>query len=217
MSVTEALYQLRLILNRSGTEGAHIECLDTIHAAMESIKSEVESVRRDRDNANRDSLDYKKAYENEYAMHKDTKAELEQWHQRAIAAEQEAFELKSSQQICVGAAGVGDFSELCGWIDAKKSELAKAQAQAKIDNEGNRDWINSLCEQLCKMEDALGFKNDCYDKKGQWVPTIGPWLERVRDLLAAEGEVGDLKEELAKIRAELDSWRHPKGPKKERI
>lgn len=85
-----------------------------------------------------------------------------------------------------------------------RAKLARAEQQLKIDNEGNQDWINSLCEQLCKMEDALGFKNDCYDKKGQWVPTIGPWLERVRDLLAAEGEVGDLKDKLAQAEAQRE-------------
>lgn len=76
-----------------------------------------------------------------------------------------------------------------------EGELQNEKTQHEIDNKGNNEWIESLCSQLCKMEDALGFKNDCYDKKGRWIPTIGPWLERLRDLLAAEGELGDLREE----------------------
>ena len=51
--------------------------------------------------------------------------------QDALAAEKalrervqrELFALNASAQMCVGAAGVGDFSELCGWIDATKARL----------------------------------------------------------------------------------------------
>lgn len=98
-------------------------------------------------------------------------------------------------------------------LEAKVVEL---EAQAKIDNDGNQDWINSLCSELCKMEDALGFKNDCHDKDGKWVPTIGPWLERVRDLIAAEGELGDAKSQLEEARWLLSEtighmWNSPKN------
>lgn len=51
----------------------------------------------------------------------------------ACAAHQHHIdELTSSQQMCVGAAGIGDFSEMCGWIDRiqlackKKTELLRA-------------------------------------------------------------------------------------------
>lgn len=88
-----------------------------------------------------------------------------------------------------------------------RQENAELKARSKIDNEGNQEWINSLCKELCTMEDALGFKNDAYDKEGRWVPTIGPWLERLRDLIAAEGELGDLKEDLQRHKDALQKCR----------
>lgn len=68
MNVAEAFYQLRR-MNPPETEA-----IDTIHAAMESLRAanvalEAEVVR--------------------------LKGELEQWHQRAINAENECFELRS--------------------------------------------------------------------------------------------------------------------------
>lgn len=77
--------------------------------------------------------------------------------------------------------------------------LQAVEKQAKED----REYIEDLCAQLCKMEDALGFKNDCTDRDGAFVPTIGPWLERVRDLIAAEGEIGDLKDRLKALENQL--------------
>ncbi len=107
-------------------------------------------------------------------------------------------------------------------IDSLRTQLATAQAEVellraaitmwrrerdKLQSEverlkkecsDNQDWINSLCKDICKMEDALGFANDQHDKSGAFVPTLGPWLERVRDLIAAEGELGDVKADLTK-------------------
>lgn len=104
-----------------------------------------------------------------------------------------------------------EIADLRAKLAAAEAELTKVKAQSKIDNEGNQEWINSLCEQLCKMEDALGFKNDCYDKEGKWVPTIGPWMERVRDLLATEGELGDMGERLSRAESELSALREDKA------
>lgn len=84
--------------------------------------------------------------------------------------------------------------------ESARDEIVRLKLELEIDNKGNQEWIDDLSKQLCKMEDALGFKHDQYDKGGKWVPTIEPWLERVRDLIAAEWEVGDLKLELEQAR-----------------
>lgn len=89
-------------------------------------------------------------------------------------------------------------------VQRLKKRVEELERQLEIDNKGNQEWIDSLSEQLCKMEDALGFKNDAYDKKGKWVPTIGPWLERVRDLIASEGELGDKTEQVKELENSLD-------------
>jgi uncharacterized protein involved in exopolysaccharide biosynthesis len=41
----------------------------------------------------------------------------------------EIFALTASQQICVGATGVGNFDEVCGWIDGMKDKLEAANAR----------------------------------------------------------------------------------------
>lgn len=71
--------------------------------------------------------------ENEVAQLENENAELKS---KLATAEAELFNAKSSQQICVGAAGIGDFSELCGWIDAKKSELS-----ALREDKARLDWL----------------------------------------------------------------------------
>lgn len=83
--------------------------------------------------------------------------------------------------------------------EAVSDRLQAVEKQAKEDKE----YIEDLCAQLCKMEDALGFKNDYTDKDGAFVPTIGPWLERVRDLIASEGELGDVKDRLQALENQL--------------
>jgi hypothetical protein len=88
------------------------------------------------------------------------------------------------------------------WIKKHDSILTKlgealAARAAKDKLAADKEYTESLAKDICAMEDALGFKNDCRDKDGAFVPTIGPWLERVRDLIAAEGEVGDLRYQLA--------------------
>jgi hypothetical protein len=65
------------------------------------------------------------------------------------------------------------------------------------------EWSEHLAKQICEMEDALGFKQDCTDKDGAFVPTMGPWKERVRDLIAKEGQLGDVLDERRKLRATL--------------
>jgi len=75
------------------------------------------------------------------------------------------------------------------------NQLTKCQGEVAAE----REYSESLAKDICKMEDVLGFKNDCHDKEGAFVPTIGPWLERVRDLLASEGELGDTKEEVTRL------------------
>ena len=42
----------------------------------------------------------------------------------------EILALTASQQMCVGAAGIGDFSELCEWIDGVRAKLAAETARA---------------------------------------------------------------------------------------
>jgi hypothetical protein len=96
---------------------------------------------------------------------------------------------------------IDNYYELLKERDSLRTQLATAQAEVERLNKecvDNQDWINSLCKELCTMEDSLGFANDQHDQTGRWVPTIGPWLERVRDLIAAEGELGDAKSDLAK-------------------
>lgn len=82
------------------------------------------------------------------------------------------------------------------------AKLNMAQLQKELKDE--REYSESLAADICKMEDALGFKNDCHDKDGAFVPTIGPWLERVRDLIAAEGELGDLRTTVSKLENTLN-------------
>ncbi len=95
----------------------------------------------------------------------------------------------------------------------------RAYAEQIDEVTSERKYSESLAADICKMEDALGFKNDCHDKNGAFIPTIGPWLERVRDLIAAEGELGDMHDQLAQrdetlstscgkdLLAQHESWR----------
>jgi len=63
------------------------------------------------------------------------------------------------------------------------------------------EWSEHLAKQICEMEDALGFKQDCMDREtGAFVPTMGPWKERVRDLIAKEGQLGDVLNERNNLR-----------------
>lgn len=88
-------------------------------------------------------------------------------------------------------------------------EMRKALAEEK-------KWSEELAKDLCEMEDALGFKQDCTDKDGAFVPTKGPWKERVRDLIAKEGEFEDMRKErdaaqkaCAELREAIESlWAH---------
>lgn len=90
-----------------------------------------------------------------------------------------------------------------GVIDRAAHELRHmAQLQKELKDE--REYSEGLAADICKMEDALGFKNECHDKDGAFVPTIGPWLERVRDLLAAEGELGDIRTTVSKLENTLN-------------
>lgn len=82
---------------------------------------------------------------------------------------------------------------------------ANDELQAKCERlEGElasgKEYTESLAKDICTMEDALGFKNDCHDKDGVFIPTLGPFLERVRDLIASEGELGDAKSRLEEAR-----------------
>ena len=86
-------------------------------------------------------------------------------------------------------------------IKQRDDALAQVESLTK-EHLDHQNWIDDLCAQLCKMEDALGFKNDCHTTTGAWVPTIGPWLDRVRDLIASEGELGDAKEQIASLTKE---------------
>ena len=82
--------------------------------------------------------------------------------------------------------------------DCGKPLLARVK-ELESDRADDKAYIEDLCKDLCKMEDALGFKNDCSDKQGAFIPTIGPWLERLRDLIATEGELGDMKERVKRL------------------
>lgn len=81
-----------------------------------------------------------------------------------------------------------------------KAKLAAAEHER---NE-NKQWSEELAKDLCEMEDALGFKQDQHDKDGAFVPTKVPWLERVRDLIAAESERDDLRSALKECVEALD-------------
>lgn len=90
---------------------------------------------------------------------------------------------------------------------ASRSEYEQLQAEnAKLKSELSEEkkYSEDLAADICKMEDVLGFKQDQTDKDGAFVPTIGPWMERVRDLIAKEGELGDLKSELEKALQKKD-------------
>jgi hypothetical protein len=89
--------------------------------------------------------------------------------------------------------------EMIDWISVLEEayrQVGEERDKLHAELADSKEWIDSLCADLCKMEDALGFKHDCHDEKGAWVPTIGPWLERVRDLIAAEGELEAVRAEL---------------------
>ena len=81
-----------------------------------------------------------------------------------------------------------------------RERLIKAEAELAEE----KKYSESLAADICKMEDVLGFKQDQCDKDGAFVPTLGPWLERVRDLLATEGELGDLKYRLQAVEKKLE-------------
>ena len=58
-----------------------------------------------------------------------------------IALKDQLFSAKSSIQICVGAAGIGDPDELCGWIDNIKAQheswrkaLEEIEAQVTVES-----------------------------------------------------------------------------------
>lgn len=65
--------------------------------------------------------------------------ENNQLRQRAETAEKELFKLNASMNICVGAAGCGDQSELLGAIDRLKAA------------EKERDEFKARCESLAKL------------------------------------------------------------------
>lgn len=90
-------------------------------------------------------------------------------------------------------------ADLLKQLTAAQQHIAQLEQEAKQEKE----YTESLAADICKMEDALGFKNDCHDKDGAFVPTIGPWLERVRDLIAAEGELGDAKQRITQLEQRL--------------
>jgi len=60
------------------------------------------------------------------------KAELDGEGTRLVQCRAEVDSLTASQQMCVGAAGIGDFSELCGWIDDKKSQVESLEKQCGL-------------------------------------------------------------------------------------
>ena len=60
------------------------------------------------------------------AIQADARADLLAENARLKA---EIFRMTASEQICVGAAGLGNFDELCGWIDGRKERLEAANAR----------------------------------------------------------------------------------------
>lgn len=83
---------------------------------------------------------------------------------------------------------------------AKDSEIERLKH-----DKNHEEW---MAGQLCAVENALGCSND-YDPKTGLVDTHSKVLERIRDLVAAEGEVGDLRAERDQLKAllvEISSW-----------
>lgn len=113
--------------------------------------------------------------------------------------------LRIQQSICADQAETID--GLTEQLKQSSDEAKALQKELKDENE----YSESLAKDICKMEDVLGFAQDQHDKDGAFIPTIGPWLERVRDLLAAEGELGDLKDETKRLEAQCAAMREAFG------
>jgi hypothetical protein len=74
------------------------------------------------------------------------------------ALKDENLKLIASQQMCVGAAGIGDFSELCGWIDRIWDSVSSLEFVLK-GTEQQRDALkhdcgNVQCKQVHRLLDA---------------------------------------------------------------
>ncbi len=117
--------------------------------------------------------------------------ELEKSIEQIAKLTAENAELRASEEA---------MSVAMGLLRDERDEL---RSKLDIKHCDEKEYIESLCADLCKMEDALGFKNDCSDKDGAFIPTIGPWLERLRDLISAEGELGDVKTKLKQAEAKV--------------
>lgn len=80
-----------------------------------------------------------------------------------------------------------EYTELEKERDQLRQQLEAAQTVLKEE----KQWSEDLAKQCCEMEDALGFRQDQHGPKGEFIPTIRPWKERVRDLIAKEAELSE--------------------------
>lgn len=87
--------------------------------------------------------------------------------------------------------------------DCKECERLRAENERlKAECKDLQSFNNDLCADLCSIEDALGLKHDQFNPDGSWKPTRDAVKEKLRDLIAAVGELGDAKAENARLLAE---------------
>lgn len=103
-------------------------------------------------------------------------------------------------------------SSLEKWFPITAEELATLKQDLIMARNTIADQLNRLkiaskdaednAAELAAVESALGFR-ECFDEKGKFQNSHQKSLERIRDLIAAEGLCGDLKDDNAKLRAAL--------------
>src|SRR5689334_14670865 len=75
-------------------------------------------------------------------------------------------------------------------------QLAKALSEVIKEWDDQQSYINELSKDLCQLQDALDCPCEMTNLDGSIKDNQKAALERIRDLIAAEGELGDLKEKL---------------------
>lgn len=116
-------------------------------------------------------------------------------------AEARVDELVSSHQICVGAAGIGDFSELCGWIDSIKARVAELENKViyyKSICDSGQEEFKSYQSALKEANVALEF----YSSEKSWLDQNFPHGDYLSEALVDKGE--EARKALATINKALE-------------